>query len=257
MSDSASTIEFTCESCEQAYRVKAELAGKKMKCKCSHVMHIPQPAADDQPGVLDLDDLGIAAQPANFSKQCPSCNNDLPASAILCINCGYNLNTGKQANAANSGRDSSQKPKLSQPTNIFKVVKYANYLLIFIAVINGILVAMDNEIYIAIGSAAFSAIAPLLVLKIIEEPPGSEVRRAFGYLLNFLATGGLFFRSISIITLSLTDPASLPPEIAREVHELQQDAAGSAALVLTAIIYACIGSVYALNLYAIYKIKRI
>lgn len=35
-----------------------------------------------------------AAAPAE--PKCPSCKSPLPASAVLCVNCGYNLKTGKK-----------------------------------------------------------------------------------------------------------------------------------------------------------------
>jgi hypothetical protein len=38
---------FTCEACAKTYRWKPELAGKRVKCSCGHVMTAPQGPPDD------------------------------------------------------------------------------------------------------------------------------------------------------------------------------------------------------------------
>jgi len=136
-----------CDGCGKKYKWKAELAGKKVKCKCGHVMTIPQPpqevdSADDSFGAIELaDESGgsSSSKPSKPSKpakpaaspddvkveglggdddpdaievagggggasgkssagdgKCPSCGADLAPDAVLCIQCGYNQNTGKK-----------------------------------------------------------------------------------------------------------------------------------------------------------------
>lgn len=41
MSDQTAMIEFKCESCGHQYRVKAEMGGHKVRCKCGQVMVVP------------------------------------------------------------------------------------------------------------------------------------------------------------------------------------------------------------------------
>ncbi len=110
----ASTGKFTCDSCGKSYSWKPELAGKKVKCKCGQPMRVPptDPAADSLPdGFDDLAALGegevietpAAAAPvvqgkapAAKGKKCPACDNPVAADAVLCVNCGHNLKTGKK-----------------------------------------------------------------------------------------------------------------------------------------------------------------
>ncbi|HRK31018.1 MAG TPA: hypothetical protein PLD59_08050, partial [Tepidisphaeraceae bacterium] len=46
---------FSCEGCEKTYGWKAELAGRKVKCKCGTVMVVPVEApAPEEDGIFDL-----------------------------------------------------------------------------------------------------------------------------------------------------------------------------------------------------------
>jgi len=50
---------FTCDGCNRSYAWKAELAGKRVKCKCGHVMTVPQsiaPAESDDDALYALAD---------------------------------------------------------------------------------------------------------------------------------------------------------------------------------------------------------
>ena len=42
-------ISLTCPGCRRTLRVKEELAGKKGKCSCGHVMTVPRPQAPADP----------------------------------------------------------------------------------------------------------------------------------------------------------------------------------------------------------------
>jgi hypothetical protein len=112
----ASPGKFTCESCGKSYSWKPELAGKKVKCKCGTPLRVPatDPAEDSfSDGFDDLAALGegtvkeapAAAEvapvvkgkaPAAKGKKCPACESPVAADAVLCVNCGHNLKTGKK-----------------------------------------------------------------------------------------------------------------------------------------------------------------
>ena len=60
MTDEAATIEFNCQGCDHEYKVKAELAGKQVRCKCGQVMTVPEPNAkppepEDELAAIDID----------------------------------------------------------------------------------------------------------------------------------------------------------------------------------------------------------
>ena len=92
----ASQSSFECSSCGKRYRWQAQHAGRKFKCACEAVLRVPQedPAAVDE--LAALDQREATAQPsAQGGQSCPSCGADAAASAVLCVNCGYNFQTGK------------------------------------------------------------------------------------------------------------------------------------------------------------------
>ena len=95
--------QFTCDSCGKTYAWKPQLAGKRVKCKCGSPLTVPKsdPAARDDGGLDDLaalahggDDYGDA--PVVAGPRCPSCGEGVDPSAVICINCGTNLKTGKR-----------------------------------------------------------------------------------------------------------------------------------------------------------------
>lgn len=99
-------IDVTCQ-CGKRLKAKDELAGRTVKCPaCQQPLKIarPQPAAPDPSGAFaDLfDEVGMAA---SSGPTCPSCNAGIAEGAILCIQCGFNLETGKhtRTNIATGG----------------------------------------------------------------------------------------------------------------------------------------------------------
>jgi hypothetical protein len=74
-------ITVTCGGCGTTLKVKDELAGRKGKCPgCGAVLTIP--AADTE-----------------ATSQCPTCGGPLPPSAVMCVNCGTNVQTGDRVTA--------------------------------------------------------------------------------------------------------------------------------------------------------------
>src|SRR5689334_14438004 len=69
MSDVASA-KIVCDGCGKSYAWKAELAGKKVKCKCGAVIHVPQPSAPkEEPD--DLYDLAPSEETVKPKKRMP------------------------------------------------------------------------------------------------------------------------------------------------------------------------------------------
>ncbi len=77
---------FACQACGRIYAWKAEYAGRRLKCKCGQSMGpltAPTPVPDNKTA-------GAAAS------TCPSCGSPLEPSAILCVQCGFNLKTNSR-----------------------------------------------------------------------------------------------------------------------------------------------------------------
>lgn len=125
-------ISFSCD-CGKPLRAADEHAGKRAKCGgCGKVVAIPgaRPAAVQAaaapatkpasrvapPGpkarasagpeegqgtshIYDLDEMEAPrSAPISRGRPCPGCNKPLPSpDAVLCVECGYNLKTGKKA----------------------------------------------------------------------------------------------------------------------------------------------------------------
>ena len=86
---------FSCEACGKQYPWKAELAGKKAKCKCGAVLNIPaQPQAARAAARAPV---AVAAAPVEEvgGYRCPACKNDLTPGTAICVNCGFDLRSGQ------------------------------------------------------------------------------------------------------------------------------------------------------------------
>jgi hypothetical protein len=90
---------------------KDELAGRRVKCpKCSQVLAIPGKALagaaagasgsssaghESRSRMLDLlDDVGV--KKVTLGPTCPACGAELQSTAIICVECGYNVATGEK-----------------------------------------------------------------------------------------------------------------------------------------------------------------
>jgi hypothetical protein len=100
--------QFTCPTCGKSYRWKPEMAGRSAKCGCGGKLVVPTerprtngaanapkvapaaaPAPQARPSLLTPRPVRAAAS----GSACPWCSKSLPADAVLCVNCGYNLKT--------------------------------------------------------------------------------------------------------------------------------------------------------------------
>ena len=112
---SSNSPKFMCTSCGKEFRWKPEIAGRKAKCKCGQTLTVPSAppapkaapapkvaARAAEPNPLEWPDEPAAdysevpPPPAPSGAACPSCGAGLAANAVLCVNCGYNLKTGKK-----------------------------------------------------------------------------------------------------------------------------------------------------------------
>lgn len=108
-------IKVSC-ACGAAFNAKDELAGKTVKCpKCTQPLRIPTPGgqvvspqAAPQAGPVQrsapapasnipsiFDEAGIEAAPQGVPI-CPSCHKPIRPGTILCVNCGFNMQTGRK-----------------------------------------------------------------------------------------------------------------------------------------------------------------
>jgi DNA-directed RNA polymerase subunit RPC12/RpoP len=201
-------IDFSCASCGQQYRVKEEFAGKSTKCrKCGSKVTVPQPAAELEPlGGLDSlldEELGAAGSPQPAAaaepaeKLCPSCNSPLPIGGRLCLQCGYDLTTGKSRTAPSADADAEPKSEsgLMGPLLLLRGTAVSALGAILGAVVWAIVAVMTGLeigwIAIGVGAAAGGGMAA-----------GYDDKRDGtipGIIAAFMALGGIVLGKIFIV----------------------------------------------------------
>jgi len=106
---SSMPINVACDKCSQKFAAPDKLAGKAVRCpKCSNPIRIPargggpaqqtaqQPAPQQQSAMDDLfDEAGIEST-APGGIRCPSCFVPMQPSAVMCVSCGFNTQTGEK-----------------------------------------------------------------------------------------------------------------------------------------------------------------
>lgn len=115
-------ITAECESCKKKFKANDKLTGKRVKCpQCGGVIAVPVPlnagsvSADPAPEPKPKPAQQPKAAPAAAGK-CPSCSAEIATAAVLCVNCGLDLRTGKpvefkKAAAADASRGKKKKRK--------------------------------------------------------------------------------------------------------------------------------------------------
>lgn len=107
------TQKIACAGCGRQYRWKPELAGKKVRCGCGHVVAVP---AAPKPNEEPLDDLeaGLYALAEDEKRsarsgaiddtgyRCPSCQQPMEVGSVVCVSCGFNVKLGRRGAAAAS-----------------------------------------------------------------------------------------------------------------------------------------------------------
>lgn len=112
---------IACPHCNKSYTFKPQLAGKKVRCKCGAKFRVPSDVQGnveliEAPQSEDGYDLDIPADEPTSTKspsisaaqlalsgagdddgspnQCPACGGKVKPSAVICINCGFNIAQG-------------------------------------------------------------------------------------------------------------------------------------------------------------------
>jgi hypothetical protein len=118
-------IRVRCE-CGKTLAVPARLAGKKIKCPgCEQPVSVPlgepareksgQPASDGDDGLSDVDGVASLLDEANLKasatgRRCPDCRADMQPDDVICVNCGFNTETGRKLGTRRTGRKETSKP---------------------------------------------------------------------------------------------------------------------------------------------------
>ncbi len=96
-------IQFACK-CGRSLSVPDKLAGKAVKCpQCKQPLRVPQvqqaaAGVASQPSGLEdlLDEVGLTVAEDGYEGQhCPGCNAPIADNAVICVECGLNLETGR------------------------------------------------------------------------------------------------------------------------------------------------------------------
>ncbi len=106
------SIAVACK-CGKKFAAKDELAGKTVRCpQCKQPLKIPATqsgqladAATKPPpsggGVASLfDEVGFHVHEDEAAQRCPACDAELSDHAVICVGCGYDLQTGKFVKAS-------------------------------------------------------------------------------------------------------------------------------------------------------------
>ena len=94
-------------SCQCGYQVDApdQYAGKQVSCPaCQNPLQVPLPQQAPVDTMLDeiLSDAGISAvTPGGY--RCPNCIASIPGGAIICLECGYNVESGQIMGESDQG----------------------------------------------------------------------------------------------------------------------------------------------------------
>jgi hypothetical protein len=120
-------IKARCGSCGANFKAKDSLAGKRVKCpKCSAPIVINTPSG--RSGATNGPSSGAAAaskKPAAYNPlldlldeadvksavrgpMCPSCSAQVRAGAIICVECGFNMETGERLRTSISENDDEE-----------------------------------------------------------------------------------------------------------------------------------------------------
>ncbi len=106
------SIKATCGNCDSSFKAKDSLAGKRVKCpKCKKPMEVPSPPVVAATGASALgayDPIAELLDEANVKgvvrgAGCPDCGAEVRAGAIICVDCGFNIETGEKLKTRTGG----------------------------------------------------------------------------------------------------------------------------------------------------------
>ena len=96
-------IKVKCGNCSAQFKAKDELAGRRIKCpKCQNPVVIaaaraaapsaPKRAAAHNPLLDILDEEDVRSRVSG--PMCDNCGSEVKPGSVICIDCGFNLETG-------------------------------------------------------------------------------------------------------------------------------------------------------------------
>ncbi len=88
-------VMLRCDQCGKRLRAPDRSVGRAVRCPCGARIAVPAPAADSAPDDL-LAGLEGLSDGAAVGRPCPACAADVPTSAVICTNCGYNFRTASR-----------------------------------------------------------------------------------------------------------------------------------------------------------------
>jgi len=100
----AGELKVTCGTCHKVMQVPEVLAGKRIKCRgCSNTLMVPKPAppkaaqvvatvVDKRGGMYD-EAVAYGVDKLDEQVRCAFCANDLEDGQVVCLKCGYNMQT--------------------------------------------------------------------------------------------------------------------------------------------------------------------
>lgn len=84
-----SVIQFKCRHCQQHLEAGDDMAGMEFECSaCGGSINVPAAST------VQASRFQSPATPPD-TKLCPECKNEISVNAVICVNCGLNLKTGK------------------------------------------------------------------------------------------------------------------------------------------------------------------
>ncbi len=124
-------IKATCNSCQQTFNARDELAGKRVKCpKCKARMMIPAaksaaaapapvraPSVDPMEALLEEANIGPVSRGGPI---CPDCAEFISPGDVICVACGFNLETGKKLRVSRGKEDGGGDTGLSDAEKIMR-----------------------------------------------------------------------------------------------------------------------------------------
>jgi transcription elongation factor Elf1 len=92
-------INFDCPHCSQNLEAPEDMAGDTLACPaCGQDITVPvaDVAVEEAPKPLRVIPAVAPVADAPGAGACPQCKAPLAAGAVICINCGFNLKTGRK-----------------------------------------------------------------------------------------------------------------------------------------------------------------
>ena len=91
---------LTCPLCGRAYRWRPDLAGQSVRCQCGQALTMPADPItepDDEPWMSEeiVESPALVEDNPTTGRACPWCGQTMPEDETVCVDCGYDLTTGK------------------------------------------------------------------------------------------------------------------------------------------------------------------